>query len=158
MKRHVSLLWLVAVVFALSSCGRSKKIQPETIGEGQLRFEVYMIDDFELQFVPTIVENAMPMSSGGTYAILQLKEINGKNIQQAFGLSQIVITSGVNIETYDVGEMNDFGQESPILEGVARGIKNVKFPLDKIVLKFYNLKTGESYAVDAKKVYSTIAY
>lgn len=158
MKRQGIFLILVSCVLSFAGCNHSKKIQPERIGEGQLKFEVYIIDDFELQFVPTVVENAMPMSSGDIYAIIQLKEINGKNIQQAFGLSQIVVTSGVNIETYDIGEMNDFGQESPILEGVARGIKNVKFPLDKIVLKFYNLKTGEPYAIESKKVYSTIAY
>lgn len=158
MKKHGLFFIFLSLVVASVGCNRSKKIQPELIGEGQLRYEVFVIDDFELQFVPIAVENAMPMSSGDTYVIVQLKEINGKNIQQSFGLSQVVITSGVNVETFDIGEMSDFGQESPILEGVVRGIKNVKFPLDKIVLKFYNLKTGEPYAIESKKVYSTIAY
>lgn len=141
-----------------AGCRETKKLLPESIGEGQLRYEVFIVESFELQFIPTVVENAMPMSSGQTYAIVQLKEINGKNIQQAFGLSEVVITSGVNIAKYPIGEMADYGEESPILEGVARDITNVKFPLDKMTLKFYSLLTGQEYSVDVRKVYSTVAY
>lgn len=146
-----------SVAFLLG-CGAGKKVSPEIIGEGDLKYAIYVVGGYELQFKPTLVDNAMPMSSGERYLIASLHEVNGRNIQNAFGLTQITIHSGVTSEKYDIGEMSDFGTESPTLEGVVRKIRQNKTPLDKVILHFIEISTGEQHSIEARNVYSTIAY
>lgn len=117
------------------------------------------VKGYKLLFEPSLIFNAMPGANQNNeqYIILKLTEIEGKNIQFAFGLQNVILAYSGQSDTLKISELHDFGLESPIIEGVVRGLK-VPQVLDEVTLEFAEFNSGVVHKVSYKNVRTFTAY
>jgi hypothetical protein len=117
------------------------------------------VKGYKLLFEPSLIFNAMPLANENNeqYIILKLTEIEGKNIQFAFGLQNVILVHSGQSDTLKISEIHDFGLESPIIEGVVRGLK-VPQTLDVVTLEFAEFNSGVVHKVSYKNVRTFTAY
>jgi hypothetical protein len=154
-------LWVFALVLSvvLTSCHNSSKTT--AVEENPIGINSSSIHDvlaFRVQFTPTLVINAMPMATGDPYLILELKEIDGKNIQPALALDHVVMEFNGKKTKVDITEMQDFGTDSPILQGVVRDIPKDVNKLDRVTLHFFEIVSLKTHELTVQNLNSTVAY
>jgi len=145
-------------VLVLIGCKSNKpvsQIQPVNMDMPNLT----EVNGYKLLFEPSLIFNAMPLANENNeqYIILKLTEIEGKNIQFAFGLQNVILVHGGQSDTLKISEIHDFGLESPIIEGVVRGLK-VPTTLDVVTLEFAEFNSGTVHKVSYKNVRTFTAY
>jgi hypothetical protein len=160
--RPLSIFLAFLLMVIISSCSKEKKVaQTEELLSGvAIKKSIFRIGKYDLQFKPTIVQNAMPTMDGQArkdYMILILQELNGANIQSVFGMTHVELDYGLKKDKIALTEIHDFGMDSPTLEAVLREW-DFNSPIKKVTVYLVDIPSGNEYSITVDTPATTVAY
>ncbi len=160
--RQLSGIVAFSLMVIISACSKEKKVaQTEELLSGvAIKKSVFRIGKYDLQFKPTIIQNAMPSVDGAArkeYMILILQELNGANIQPVFGMTHVELDYGLKKDKIALTEIHDFGMDSPTLEAVLREW-DFSSSIKQVTLFLVEITSGKEFTITVDAPASSVAY
>lgn len=160
--RQLSVIVAFLLVVFSISCSKGRKVaeSEELLSGMAIKKTVFKVGSFDLQFKPTIIQNAMPTMDGAPrkdYMILILQELNGANIQSVFGMTHVELDYGLRKDKIALTEIHDFGMDSPTLEAVLREW-DYSPAIKQITLYIVDITSGREFTITVDAPATSVAY
>jgi len=160
--RQLSVIVAFLLMVIVSACSKEKKVtQTDELLSGMaIKKTVFKVGSFDLQFKPTIIQNAMPTMDGAPrkdYMILILQELNGANIQSVFGMTHVELDYGLRKDKIALSEIHDFGMDSPTLEAVLREW-DYSSAIKQVTLYIVDITSGREFTITVDAPATSVAY
>lgn len=160
--RQLSVIVAFLLVVFSSSCSKGRKVaeSEELLSGMAIKKTVFKVGSFDLQFKPTIIQNAMPTMDRAPrkdYMILILQELNGANIQSVFGMTHVELDYGLRKDKIALTEIHDFGMDSPTLEAVLREW-DYSSAIKQITLYIVDITSGREFTITVDAPATSVAY
>jgi hypothetical protein len=160
--RPLSIILAFLLMLVISACSKEKKVaQTEELLSGvAIKKSVFRIGKYDLQFKPTIIQNAMPTMDGGPrkdYMVLILQELNGANIQPVFGMTHVEFDYGLKKDKIALTEIHDFGSDSPTLEAVIRDWDQSQ-QIKGVTLFLVEISSQQTFTISVSAPATSVAY